>query len=236
MGATSKKQFIHRDMYAVEKVISFILFLMLVASLYLSLPLSRLQNIQAVGSDLTSQQIIDASELKKQQHTFEVLFLPNEITKRIQNKYPKVKSVVYQMTSDNQLTMVAEEYPVIATVTYSSDNKTILQSGFVYNDYAMKYKGSVVDVQWEGTPESLQFFSAELAKVSENIRKQIVNVIHYESDLLTTTLYMADGNQVKVNYTEFHEKLNYYDEMVSKTNRKLGVFDLTVGIFFTPYR
>ncbi|MBS4762027.1 cell division protein FtsQ/DivIB [Carnobacteriaceae bacterium zg-ZUI252] len=236
MREKQAKPIIHRDMTRVEKIISFILFMMLVTFIYLSLPLSRLQGVYVRNAgDVESQKIIDASKLKVNQHYFETIFLSGGITQRIQREVPKVKNVTYLLDEGNHLTLSIEEYPVIATVEHGNGKQVVLQNGQLLDEYVQKYIGSVPSLVWDGPSESLSRFSQEFAKLDDAIRLQVASVTYHETDRLMTVLYMKDGNQVKVNYTDFHQKLNYYNQFVSNIRHQKGIFDLTVGIFFSPY-
>lgn len=236
----AKKQtngIVHRDMTVTEKSISIVLFILLVIFVYLSAPFSRLQGISvSTGGDVPVHKIVASSNLKVNDHYFETLFFKENITMRIIQSNPKVKSVHYDLKNDNHLILQIEEHAVVAVVTQNDSYKVVLSNGSLIDDYVDNYKGSVPEIIWNGKEESLVIFASEFAKVSELIRERISNVVYYESDLLNTTIYMKDSNQVKVNYTEFHEKLNYYDDYVKHTRLQKGVFDLTVGIFFTPYQ
>lgn len=236
MNSKQTRQIIHRDMTRVEKSVSFILFVMLVVFLYLSLPISRIQAVYVMNvGDVTQQSIIEASQVKVNQHYFETLFFSDGITHRIQEKIPKVKTVTYRLDESNQLTLSIEEHPVIAVAQINDMQQSLLKSGQFSSDYVQKYTGSVPTLVWNGSQDSLNRFANEFSKLDDAIRRQVASAVYYETDQLMTTLYMQDGNQVKVNYTEFYKKLDYYTQFVQNIGAQKGVFDLTVGIFFTPY-
>lgn len=236
----AKKQtagIVHRDMNMTEKSISIVLFILLIIFVYLSAPFSRLQGISvSTGGDVSADKIITASKLKINDHYFETLFFQDNITKRIIQDNPKIKNIHYDLKSDNQLVLQIEEHTVVALVVHNEQRKVVLSNGEIITDYVDAYRGSVPEIIWNGKEDSLVIFAREFSKVSELIRERVSNVVYYESDLLNATIYMQDGNQVQVSYTEFYEKINYYDDYVKHTRSQKGVFDLTVGIFFTPYQ
>lgn len=236
----AKKQtagMVHRDMNMTEKSISLVLFVLLIVFVYLSAPFSRIQGVSvSTSGDVAPNKIIEASKLKINDHYFETLFFQENITKRIIQANPKVKNVHYDLRSNNQLVLQIEEHVVIGIVVQNEQRKVVLSNGIIIDDYVDTYRGSVPEIVWNGKEGSLVIFANEFAKVNELIREKISNVIYHEADLLNATFYMQDGNQVKVSYTEFYEKLNYYDDYLKHTRSQKGVFDLTVGIFFSPYQ
>lgn len=236
----AKKQMagiVHRDMTMMEKSISLVLFILLIIFVYLSAPFSRLQGVSvSTSGNVPSNKIIDDSKLKVNDHYFETLFFQENITKRIIQANPKVKNVHYDLKSNNQLVLQIEEHAVIAVVVQNEQIKAVLSNGIIIDDYVEAYRGSVPEIIWNGKEESLVIFANEFAKVNELIREKISNVVYYDADLLNATIYMKDSNQVKVSYTEFYEKMNYYDDYLKHTQLQKGIFDLTVGIFFSPYQ
>lgn len=236
----AKKQtvgIIHRDMNMTEKSISLVLFILLIIFVYLSAPFSRLQGVSvSTEGDVTPDKIIAASQLKVNDHYFETLFFQENITKRIIQSNPKIKNVHYDLKNNNELVLQIEEHAVVGVIVQNEQLKAILSNGMIIDNYVDAYRGSVPEIVWNGKQEGLIIFANEFARVDELIREKISNVFYYETDLLNATFYMKDGNQVKVSYTEFYEKLNYYDDYLQHTRSQKGVFDLTVGIFFSPYQ
>lgn len=237
MAKKQKSGIVHRDMNSTEKSISLVLFILLVVFTYLSAPFSRLQSVSVSnGGDVAADKIIVASNLKANDHYFETIFFKENITNRIIEANPKIKTVNYDLKNDNHLVLQIEEHEVVSLITRGNNRYAVLSNGVVIDDYVDAYKGSVPEILWNGTQESVLLFASEFSKITEAIREKISNVTYQQEDLLNATIFMKDGNQVKVSYTEFHEKMNYYDDYLQHTGLRKGVFDLTVGIFFAPYQ
>lgn len=237
MAKKPNVRIVHRDMNMTEKSISLVLFILLIIFVYLSSPFSRIQGVtvSTVGN-VTPDKIIADSKLKVNDYYFETLFFQDNITKRIIQANPKIKNVYYDLKNNNQLVLQIEEHAVIGLIIQNEQIKALLSNGNIIDDYVQSYRGSVTEILWNGNEESLIIFVNEFAKVNELIREKISNIVYFETDLLNVTFYMKDGNQVKVSYTEFYEKLNYYDDYLKHTRLQKGVFDLTVGVFFSPYQ
>lgn len=236
MGQRYKKQMVHREMTGPEKVIGFLLVLFLIIFIYLSSPFSRISDVVFLThGDVNNETIQKSAKLVKNDLFFMPVFFPGIINEPILAQHEKIKSIQYQLNEANQLLVTVEEYSVIATVTNEQFGKVILSNGKVLEEFYDKYSGSVTDIAWRGSDENLVHFASEFAKVDDAVRILIESGVYDNENKMSTTLFMRDGNQTIINFTNFASKINYYDKLVKETNQR-GIFDLSVGIFFTPFR
>lgn len=231
-----RKRFLHRDMTIVEKIILLLLAILMCVTTYFVLPISRVSQIVVSGvNDVNAEEVVKASQVVPNQTILSTWFLENQIKERLKQSFLRIDTIDLTIQGNNVYHIGIKEYETIATVELGRDYYSVLASGVVLQENNDKYIGSVPTFKWQGTIETLNIAAVEFAKVPDVLRKQVSEIVYNEKDKLVMTLFMNDGNQVKVNYTDFAKKFSYYDSMKKIVDGKKGIVDLTVGAYFVPY-
>ncbi|MBF0780160.1 MULTISPECIES: cell division protein FtsQ/DivIB [unclassified Granulicatella] len=230
------KGFLHRDMTVPEKWIALILFLSLCITTYFVMPISRISTISVVGTnELDKAQVIARSKIVPNQTILSAWLKTNEVKEMIKQDFFRVDTVDISISANNTYIIAIKEYDTIAIVEIDGNYYSVLANGTILQDDSQKYMGTVPIIKWDGSMDTLEIAMKEFAKVEPSLRHQVSEIIYHETDKLVMSLYMSDGNQIKVNYTEFAKKLNYYNTMKTIIKDKQGIIDLTVGAYFSPY-
>lgn len=219
-------------------VLGGILALALVITLYYATPLSHLNRITVTGNQLiSSQEIMKASHLKSGKGIWKQYHQRNQDAAAIKKAYPGLKSVTMHLSGLNNINIHVEEYPlsgylIVDKIKYSP----ILSNGTILSKMKLKKKPSGVLYANFKQGEFLSKVIASYEKVPDNVRNLIQQIILTPSDGNNelVTLYMKDGNQVKVSGTEIGKKLKYYNQVTSQMSDK-GIVDMEVGIYSYPY-
>lgn len=234
--ARQSKGLLHRDMTTLEKWIALILFLSLCITTYFITPFSRVSTLTVIGTtDIDSEKVKLVSGVMPNQTLLSAWLQIDKVKQVIKDTFLRVDTVDISFSHDNTYQISIKEYDTIATVNTDNQYYSVLASGIVLQENSRKYIGNVPIVKWAGKIETLEIAMREFAKVEPMLRFQVSEIVYNETDKLVMNLYMADGNQIKVNYTEFATKMNYYQTMKTIIKDKKGIIDLTVGAYFSPY-
>lgn len=231
------RKMVHRDMTVSEKIIAFILVVCLCATTYMILPISRVAAIQVVGNQRVSSEMIqELSGVKVNQLVVTTQVMAPMVIENMKQANARLKAVELVFGAENLLQIKVEEFPTVAYVEVDNTHYSVLGNGVALEETGVITDlGALPVLKWYGEMESLEVAVKQLAQVDESIRLHVSEMVYHPEDKLLLTLYMNDGNQIKANYTDFSQKLRYYNAMKNHVSGKKGVFDLTVGAYFKPY-
>lgn len=234
----TRSKMIHRDMTVSEKIIAFILVVCLCVTSYMVLPISRVSAIQVVGNKRIPETTLqELSGVHLNQLVMSAQVLAPMASENMKQSHARLKDVQFVVESGNVLQIKVEEYPTVAYVEVGDIYYSVLGNGVALEETSgVTDLGALPVLKWYGDMESLEVAVRQLAQVDESIRLHVSEMVYHSEDKLLLTLYMNDGNQIKVNYTDFASKLTYYNSMKNHVSGQKGVFDLTVGAYFTPYK
>ena len=223
---------VRTQLYVVVTILS----IALLITLYYMTPLSSLEKINVVGNaTVSTQEVIQKSQFKTGQRLWHQYFARDKAVARI-DRLPGVKSVSISLNHWNQLTIRLTEYPVVG---YASVDKIkyspILSDGTIVTSQVANKKPD--GILYTGFKQG-SFLSSVIKayqKVPENVRKLVTQITATptKSNPQLVTLYMKDGNQVKIDGTQM-SKLKYYPQVASQMSNT-GVIDMEVGIYSYPY-
>lgn len=219
-------------------IIGSVLGIALLLSLYYASPLSRLNQVVVTGNQLIpSDDIIKTSSLQSGQNIWKQFKKRQQDIKKIKKAYPGLKTVTMTLSGVNNIKINVQEYSlsgylIVDKIKYSP----ILSNGTIISKKKLKKKPSGVLYANFKQGEFLSKVIASYEQVPDNIRTLIQQITLTPSDgnSQLVTLYMKDGNQVKVSGTEIGQKMKYYDQVTSQMSDK-GIVDMEVGIYSYPY-
>lgn len=232
-----KSLFLHRDMTTPEKIVGTILFILLIGTFYFVSPFSRVSSITIEGTEEVSiDDINKVTNLVENQTILSVELLKNDIIQNLKTTYPRIKNVSINIDDARHVIVKVEENQTIAYVQLGEQYYAVLEQGVILMSDSKKMFSTIPLIKWSEDITSLEIMAKELANVDESIRQNISEIVYNSNNKFVIDLYMNDGNVVKVNYTQFANKLNYYNSMKATIEDKKGIIDLTVGAYFTPFK
>jgi cell division protein FtsQ len=146
----------------------------------------------------------------------------------------KVKRSFY-----NEVTITVTEYQRVGYIKQKDDYYPMLQNGTMLPPLKKEDRpvNAPVIMQWEDK-ERLEEMAQELRKLPEGIIHRI-SEIHQTSDDVKSgnvTLYMTDGNEVKISINGFSERLANYPLMLDQLKKgQKGTFYIGISSRFENY-
>lgn len=209
----------------------------LLVILYYASPLSNLHEVQVVGDKyMNSNKIIKTADFKPGERLWHQYFGRDEVEQRIQRAYPGIKKVDITLDRLNDFTIHVEEYPLAGYVIVDKVKYApILENGTILKETIKNKPEGIIYADFK-SGELLKSVIYAYMHLPEKIRSlvQQITLTPTKSNPELLTLYMKDGNQVKVSSSEMEEQLPYY-EQVAKQMKNKGIVDMEVGIYSYPY-
>jgi len=204
---------------------------------YFISPYSRLGKIEVSGNQVvTTQEIIAASKLQLDENFWQQYQDRSQAAKKIETKYPRIKSVAIKMTGINQLKLSVTEYEEIAQLSKNGTYSPILASGKVLAETRKEANKQEVILEKFMNNEQILATITQYKKLSSELQSAI-SQISYEATKANDQLlhlYMNDGNTVIVNIDNLASQMKYYPQIAKDLTEK-GTIDMEVGIFYAPY-
>lgn len=136
-----------------------------------------------------------------------------DFEKKIKDKYNIVASVNVEKKLLNTLNIYIQEKKLL--VQEKKDDKYIklLDDGQEYTGKIVQNNNLPVLENFSTYPVEKAEILKSIAELDPNVLNKISEISFDEKDKKTATIYMRDGQRVRVNLVNFSSKLNYYDEM-----------------------
>lgn len=208
----------------------------LAITIYYMTPLSTLQKVNVTGNDtMPNQTIVKAARFKCGQRLWHQYFNRQSAQDRV-DKLAGVKSVDITLDHFNQLTIHVSEYKVVGYVLVDKIKYSpVLEDGTIMTSHVNKKKPAGILYTDFKQGNFLSEVIHAYQKVPANVRQLVTQIASSpsKSNPQLVTVYMKDGNQVKIDGTKM-EKLKYYPQVSSQMENK-GIIDMEVGIYSYPY-
>lgn len=205
-------------------------------------PLGRVQAIKIDGNRILSkQEILNRLSLDLGESIFRLNLEKSEMELE---KDSLIDSATIKRKGFDSLSIEIDEQPLIGCLEINQYYYYVLESGdSVTNQQATTCQGlTFKGVQTEEGLESLRLFVQTLDEVDHSVRN-LIKEVAYEpiyGDVNRFSLFLSDGNTVKVNTYTMAKKLAYYPMLLSQVHQFYGEvkgeFHLDVGDSFNPYR
>ncbi|MGL4372732.1 MAG: cell division protein FtsQ/DivIB [Turicibacter sp.] len=211
--------------------------------LYLFSPLSKLSIIYYEGLDyLTRSDIMKLTHVEENQSLFTID--KEEISKNIKS-HPLVDKVTVTKEGMNGLGINVVEKNVLGCILKNESYQYVLDDGTLIDAsyfQSATCQGLVIyGFENEEDLSHLALFVESISKI-EPILVDLIKEIRYEpmfGDKNRFSLFLIDGNTVKVNSYSMPDKLKYYQTMADKVKELhgdiKGTYNLDVGDNFQPY-
>lgn len=203
-------------------------------------PYGHVQHVYVEGSEAVPEQgIIDASSISSRQTVAGILWDEERIESDITTAWPKIKVAEVSRRGLNDITLAITEYETIAYLQNENGYRSLLETGKQLSEEIPFPIGnkpilkSFEDIE----EETLEELTKQLQALDDGVQNSISEIKweERESDPPAITVYMNDGNQVRVFVKQLSEKLAYYPAMVSQLEGKKGIIDMEAGAYFVPF-
>lgn len=216
-----------------------LIFLIIIVIFYAVSSLSRLSVVYFEGLEVVSRSaLIELGEISE--NPWFITLNLNRIRERLEI-HPLIEQASVRRKGVNSLTINVTEVQIVGCVDVEGELRYILATGETLRE-CHKVAVSCSDVIIRGLSELdlegniLSLFVNSLMEVEEVIIS-LIQEINYEpkhGDINRFSIFMKDGNTVKVNSYTMVEKLKLYPALALQSD-EIGTFHLDVGVFFEPY-
>lgn len=212
--------------------------LILVGAIYLLSPLNRIASINISGNHYTEEEtIVEQSTLNIGDELWANLLREDNITNRIVNGSPEIKSADMSLRYPNHIELTIKEYEIVANLKTAGEEQYLaaLSNGELFHSEKAPYVDKPVLVDFE-TGELLTDLIAELADVNVEVLQLMsdIKLLDSERNPQLISISMNDGNQVLASISSVSERINLYPSLVAEVDGQTGVFDLEAGAYFIP--
>lgn len=155
-----------------------------------------------------------------------------------------IKNATIELTGVNGLKIQIEEHPLIGCLQGEDNYYYVLKSGEIIDKQpALTCQGIVFkNLNIEEDKEQLSLFVDSLNRLDQTFFALIDEVLYepLHGDRNRFSIFLSDGNTVKVNSYTMVSKLSSYPLLLSQVNEVYGdvkgVFNLDISDSFNPYR
>lgn len=205
---------------------------------YFISPLSKVGTVSVEGNQAVYvQEIIDESGIRGGDSLIETVREKEATGSHLVDGLPQVSDATVEVSGFNDITIRVKEFNTVAYIAKDSSYLRVLENGTVLDDvYSVSIGNQPVLTKFE-EGDTLDQMIEQLSKVDMPILNLIseIELITNRTNPLFIRVYMNNGNRVLSSIPTFAEKIPYYPQMVQAVNGKKGVFDMEVGVYFTPF-
>lgn len=205
---------------------------------YFISPLSKVGTISVEGTQFVyDQTVLDESHIKTGESVIELVQETDHIEKMITDNIPQISKTSVSIVGFNEVVIEVEEFETVAYITQDGSYLRVLENGKVLDDVYTISLGNQPVLSKFDEGKALDMMIEELGKLDASILNLIseVEIVEHRSNSLFIQVYMNNGNRVLSSIPTFSEKIPYYPQMVAAVAGQKGVFDMEVGVYFTPF-
>lgn len=205
---------------------------------YFISPLSKVGTISVEGTQFVyDQTVLDESKVKTGESVIELAQNTERIEKTITNNIPQVSKTKVAISGFNEVVIQVEEFGTVAYIAQDGSYLRVLENGKVLDDVYTVSLGNQPVLSKFDEGKALDLMIEELGELEPSILNLIseVELVEHRSNSLFIQVYMNNGNRVLSSIPNFSEKIPYYPQMVAAVAGQKGVFDMEVGVYFTPF-
>ena len=227
----------HKVLQRYIPIVAINVVVILILAFFIS-PWSKVGVVSVEGNEMVYvQEILNESGIHSGDPLIETLQDSDLIADQITNELPQISDTTVERVGINDLKIQVEEYGTVAYIAQEGSYLRVLENGTVLDDAFNISIGNqpVLSNFEEGEPLNLMI--EELSHLDLPILNLIseIELVENRSNPLFIRVFMNNGNRVLSSIQTFSEKIIYYPQMVQAVDGEKGVFDMEVGVYFTPF-
>ena len=206
---------------------------------YFISPWSKVDTVTVEGNeDVYDQMIIDKSSIKIGESVFKSKQKFDQSESDIVKELTQVSDVQITIEELNKVMIRVEEFSTVAYIAKEGAYLRVLEDGSVLDELYTISLGNQLVLSKFKEGDILNLMIQELKEIDQAILNLIseIELVEDRTNPLFIRVYMNNGNRVLAKIPEFSQKILYYPQMVQAVEGQKGVFDMEVGIYFTPFK
>lgn len=227
----------HKVMQRYIPIVGINVLIIIVLAYFIS-PLSDVSTVSVEGNTAVyDQEIIDQSGILSGDSVIKTFHEKENVVNQVVDGLPQVAETTVELDGFNDVVIRVKEFDTVAYIANDTSYLRVLENGTVLDDaYSVSIGNQPVLTKFE-EGETLNLMIEELSKVDRPILNLIseIELVSDRKNPLFIRVYMNNGNRVLSSIPTFAEKIPYYPQMVKAVNGRKGVFDMEVGVYFTPF-
>lgn len=228
---------IHKILQRYIPIVGVNFILILILSYFIS-PWSKVGTVSVEGNDVVYvQNIINESNVRTGDSMIDIYRNQDAIANKVTNEIPQVSETTVEIIGLNDLSIHVEEFSTVAYIAQDGAYLRVLENGVVLEDtYDISIGNQPVLSNFE-EGEALNLIIEEMSHLNPAILHLIseIELVESRANPLFIQVFMNNGNRVLSSIPSFAEKISYYPQMVKAVSGQKGVFDMEVGVTFTPF-
>lgn len=227
----------HKLMQRYIPIVAVNLIFILVSGYFIS-PLSKVETVSVEGNQVVyDQTILEDSGIRSGDSVIETMQNKEEFAQQVFDQSPQISESTVVLEGFNEIIIRVKEYDTVAYIANESSYLRVLENGAVLDDVFSVSIGNQPVLSKFEEGDTLNKMIEELSKVDRPILNLIseIELVQTRSNPLFIRVYMNNGNRVLSSIPTFADKIPYYPQMVQAVNGRKGIFDMEVGVYFTPF-
>lgn len=205
---------------------------------YFISPWSKVGTISVEGNlAVYDQTVIEESAIKGGDSLLDTLKISETSASQVTEAIPQISETQVTRSGLNDIVIQVKEFGTVAYIAQEGSYLRVLENGAVLDDaYRVSLGNQPVLSNFKQGSE-LNLMIEEISKLDSSILNLIseIELLEDRANPLFIQVFMNNGNRVLSSIPTFAEKIPYYPQMVAAVSGAKGVFDMEVGVYFTPF-
>ena len=196
-------------------------------------PQANVKIVQIVGAnDINGTDLVHRVGIKTSDKVINYFLKSTQVTKKVSKEYPEIKSVNFNCSKVNQLTMKVTEFSTIGYLKDGDNYHKILKNGNIghqqlqWEQVTQKYPLFVGFVHKNQLQQDIKVFQS----LPNDIQSQIKIINGKTARPTQIILVMRDGNVIIGNIDTLKDKIRYYTKIKNNLTTA-SLVDLEIGGF-----
>lgn len=205
--------------------------------LFIASPLSRVDHIEVKGNaQLTDHQVLSAASVKRGDFMWQIDNRSAKVTRTATKANPEIKQINIKTTGFRSVVLTVKENRVIGSVYRGGRYAPVLSSGYVMAHTQTTPVTSGAVYTGFKSQKMLVTTAKQYAGLSKAVQSGISEIKFQptKNDSQRLRLFMNDGNEVLIKYSELKSKMDYYPG-IANAMKNNGVVNLEVGAYSHGY-
>lgn len=210
--------------------------LIIIVTLYLLTPASNIKEVSVSGNtEVDNEEILNASQVSQGDSIWETFFNRGTIEDRVIDENVQVSGANLNLSGLRTYDINVAEYNTVAYAYLNEEVVNVLENGGLI-DGNQEIEDLPYLLNFEDD-EKLQLLVEQLNELDDSVLVLIeeIELSNIERNPYLVRSYMSDGSQVLADLNNYAEKMMLYPQLSETVDNAVGLYDLEVGAYFTPF-